>query len=79
MSHDPITNVDVHRDNRHKVDVDKEYAFMKNRIPFGATTHQYKTGKIIAGKLDRSDITVKKNPMNPTDHISYNPPDSTKP
>jgi len=42
MSHDPITNVDVHRDNRHtgkKVNIEKEFPFMKNKVPYGTTTH----------------------------------------
>ena len=52
---------------------------MKNKVPYGTTTHQYKTGKILDGKLDRTNITFKEPARNVTDHISYNPPDSTKP
>ena len=52
---------------------------MKNKIPSGATTHIFKTGKVVAGKLDRSNIEIKQNPMNTTDHVSYNPPDASKP
>jgi hypothetical protein len=62
MSHDPITNIDPHRDNRHcgkKVNIEKEWPFMKNRVPYGTGTHQYLTGKILDGKLDRTNIEIK--------------------
>lgn len=57
MSKDTIKNIDVRRDDKHKVDIESEYGFMKNRIPFGATTFTYKTGKLDKDyKLDRSNI-----------------------
>lgn len=57
MSKDPIKNIDVRRDDKPPVDIEKDYGFMKNRVPYGATTYIYKTGKL--GKdwnLDRSKI-----------------------
>ena len=62
MSHDPITNIDPHRDNRHtgkKVDIAKEWPFMKDRVPYGCGTHLYKTDKIKGGILDRTNISIK--------------------
>lgn len=76
---DPITNVDVWRDKKPKVNIEKDYSFMKDRVPAGTATHIFKTGKIEAGKLNRANITVKENPRNKTDHVSYNPPSSNKP
>lgn len=53
---------------------------MKNRIPYGATTHIYKTGKLDKDfKLDRTNIETKELPRNKTDHVSYDPPGSTRP
>ena len=53
---------------------------MKNRVPTGTTTHIFKTGKLGAdGKLDRSKIETKELPRNKTDHVSYEPPTSTRP
>lgn len=52
---------------------------MKNKVPSGTTTHIFATGKIADGKLDRTNIEVKENPRNKTDHVSYNPPMSSNP
>ena len=52
---------------------------MNNKIPSGTTTHIFKTGKISDGRLDRANITIKENPRNITDHVSYNPPNSSNP
>lgn len=52
---------------------------MKNKVPSGTATHTFTTGKIKDGKLDRSNIEIKENPRNPTDHVSYNPPEANKP
>lgn len=76
---DPITNIDVWRDKKPKVDIEKDYGFMKNKIPSNTATHIFQTGKILNGKLDRTNITIKENPRNKTDHVSYNPPSSNKP
>ena len=74
---DPITNIDVKRDDRPKVDIKTEYAFMKDKVPVGTTTHIYKTGKLgEGGKLNRTNILRKDNPKSKTDHISYEPPKS---
>ena len=57
MAKDTIKNIDVRRDEKPKVNVETEFGFMKNRIPFGATTFTYKTGKLDRDyKLDRSNI-----------------------
>jgi hypothetical protein len=77
--HDPITNINVWRDRKPKVDIPTEYAFMKDKIPSGTTTHTFTTGKMKSGRLDRTAIEYKENPRNKTDHVSYNPPTSTKP
>jgi hypothetical protein len=79
LSNDPITNIDVWRDQRPKVDIEKEFGFMKNKCPSGTTTHIFATGKIKDGKLDRTNIEVRENPRNKTDHVSYNPPMSSNP
>ena len=46
MSKDTIKNIDVRRDEKPKVNVETEFGFMKNRIPYGATTFTYKTSKL---------------------------------
>lgn len=79
LSHDPITNIDVWRDQRPKCNIEKEFPFMKNKVPSGATTHIFMTGKLKDGKLDRTNIEIKENPRNKTDHVSYNPPMSSNP
>ena len=61
------------------MDVDKEFGFMKNKCPTGTTTHIFMTGKVKDGRLDRTNIEVKENPRNKTDHVSYNPPMSSNP
>jgi len=53
---------------------------MKNRIPYGATTYIYQTGKLDRDfKLDRKNIEQKELPRNKTDHVSYDPPGSNRP
>jgi hypothetical protein len=53
---------------------------MKNKIPYGTTTHTFMTGKLDKGwKLDRTNIERKELPKNKTDHVSYDPPTSTRP
>lgn len=79
MSNDPITNIDVWRDRKPKADIEKEFGFMKNKLPAGTYTHTYLTNKVKDGKLDRSNIEIKENPRNKTDHVSYNPPTSGNP
>ena len=80
MSKDTIKNIDVRRDEKPKVNVETEFAFMKNRIPYGATTFTYKSNKLDNDyKLDRQNIIAKDQPRNPTDHVSYDPPGSTRP
>lgn len=53
LSKDPIKNIDIWRDRVPKVDIEKDYAFMKNRMPAGTTTFTFTTGKVKDGKLDR--------------------------
>ena len=49
-------------------------------MPYGTTTHIYKTGKLNGDfQLDRTNIEVKELPRNKTDHVSYDPPTSTRP
>ena len=80
MSKDTIKNIDVRRDEKPKVNVETEFSFMKNRIPYGATTFTYKTKKLDNDyKLNRQNIVTKDAPRNPTDHVSYDPPGSTRP
>lgn len=43
---DAITNIDVKRDDKHKVNIESEFAFMKNRIPIGTQTYIFKTKKL---------------------------------
>ena len=79
-SKDTIKNIDVRRDEKPPVNVETEFAFMKNRIPYGATTYIYKTGKLDNDyKLDRTNIEQKELPRNKTDHVSYDPPGSNRP
>ena len=77
---DAIKNIDVKRDDKHVVNIDTEFAFMKNRMPVGTQTYIFKTNKLDEDwKLDRSNIQVKELQKNKTDHISYDPPQSNKP
>jgi len=76
---DPITNIDVWRDHKPKPNIEKDYSFMKDRIPYGTTTHIFQSDKVKSGRLNRTNITVKENERNKTDHVSYNPPSSNKP
>jgi hypothetical protein len=69
----------VWRDKKPRPDIQKDYPHMKNKVPSGTTTHIFATGKIADGKLDRTNIEVKENPRNKTDHVSYNPPMSSNP
>lgn len=80
MKHDPIKNIDIRRDERPPVSIEKDFSFMKGRVPVGTKTFIYETGKLGAdGKLDRTNIVSKELPINKTDHISYNPPTATRP
>jgi hypothetical protein len=79
VKNDPITNIDVWRDRKPNVDIQKEFPFMKNIQPAGTQTFIYQTGKVLDGKLNRNDLTIKENPRNKTDHVSYNPPTSGNP
>ncbi|MFN9900239.1 MAG: hypothetical protein ACK55Z_15910 [bacterium] len=54
---DAITNIDVKRDDKHVVNIENEFGFMKNRIPVGTQTYIFKTKKLDGyWKLDRSNI-----------------------
>lgn len=80
MKKDPTKNIDVRRDDKAPVNIEKDYSFMKNRVPTGTTTHIFKTGKLGSdGRLDRTKIETKELPRNKTDHVSYEPPTSTRP
>lgn len=79
VSNDPIKNIDVWRDRVPKVDVEKEFGWLKKTLPAGTTTHIFISNKVKDAKLDRTNIEIKENPRNKTDHISYNPPTSTNP
>jgi hypothetical protein len=76
MKKDPIKNVDMWRDAKRKPDIEKDYGFMKNILPAGTATHTYQTGKVLNGKLDRTNITIEKAPRNKTDHVSFIPPEN---
>ena len=70
----------MRRDDKPPVDIEKDYSFMKNRVPYGTTTHIFKTGKLGPdGNLNRANIEVKELPRNKTDHVSYDPPTATRP
>lgn len=80
MKKDAIRNIDVRRDEKPPVSFEKDFSFMKGRVPVGTKTFIYETGKLGQnGKLDRSNITAKELPINKTDHISYDPPTATRP
>lgn len=76
---DAIRNIDIRRDEKPKVSIEKDFGFMKGRVPVGTKTFTYETGKLKDGKLDRANITQKETPINKTDHISYDPPTATRP
>lgn len=60
--------------------IEKDFSFMKGRVPVGTKTFIYETGKLGQnGKLDRTNILQKDLPINKTDHISYDPPTATRP
>ena len=53
---------------------------MKDRVPARTQTYTFKTGKLKQnGELKRENITIKENPRNKTDNISYNPPSAAHP
>lgn len=80
IHNDTIKNIDVRRDEKPRVNVETDYGFMKNRIPYGATTFTYRSGKLDRDyKLDRTNIEQKELARNATDHVSYDPPGSTRP
>jgi len=80
MKKDPIKNIDIRRDERPKVDIKKEFPFMENKVPTGTTTFTFLTGKLGKdGRLNREGIETKELPRNKTDHVSYDPPTSTRP
>jgi hypothetical protein len=80
MKHDAIRNIDVRRDEKPPVSIEKDFSFMKGRVPVGTKTFIYETGKLGKdGKLDRANIFTKDLPINKTDHISYDPPTATRP
>jgi hypothetical protein len=80
LKHDAIKNIDVRRDEKPPVNIEKDFGFMKGRVPVGTKTYIYQTGKIGKdGKLNRSNIEAKELPINKTDHISYDPPTATRP
>ena len=54
MAKDAIKNIDVRRDERPKIVIEKEFPFMKNRVPTGTQTFTFLTSKLDKdGKLDR--------------------------
>ena len=53
---------------------------MENKVPTGTTTFTYLTNKLGKdGRLNRETIVTKELPRNKTDHVSYDPPTSTRP
>lgn len=49
-------------------------------MPARTQTYTFKTGKLKQnGELNRENITIKENPRNKTDNISYNPPSASHP
>ena len=80
MKKDAIRNIDVRRDEKPPVTFEKDFSFMKGRVPVGTKTYIYETGKYGQdAKLDRTNIVAKELPINKTDHISYDPPTATRP
>jgi hypothetical protein len=43
MMNDPIKNIDVRRDERPPVSIEKDFGFMKGRVPVGTKTYTYET------------------------------------
>ena len=57
LKHDAIKNIDVRRDEKPKVSIEKDFSFMKGRVPVGTKTYIYQTNKLGPdGKLDRTNI-----------------------
>lgn len=80
MAHDPIKNIDIKRDETVPADIKNDFPWMKDRVPARTQTYTFKTGKLRQnGDLNRDKITIKENPRNKTDNISYNPPSAAHP
>ena len=77
---DPVRCINVRKDEKPRVDVEKDYGFMKGKVPTGTQTYTFLTGKLNqSGGLDRSGVPQRDVPRNKTDHVSYDPPTSTRP
>lgn len=46
MKHDAIKNIDVRRDEKAPVSIERDFGFMKGRVPVGTKTFIYETGKL---------------------------------
>ena len=46
MSKDPISNIDIRRADRPKVDIEKDFSFMKGKVPSGCETYTFRTHKL---------------------------------
>lgn len=75
MSKDPIKNVDVRRDEKPPVNIEKDFSFMKGKVPSGTETYTFRTNKLTqSGRLNRENIEMRQPPRNKTDNVSYDPP-----
>ena len=46
MAKDPIKNVDVRRDERPPVNIERDFSFMKGKVPCGTQTYTFRTNKL---------------------------------
>ncbi len=76
MKKDPTANIDVHRDAR---PAPPDISYLQSKWAIGTQKYTAKTGKVTDdGKLNRSsmDGVTKSQWRNPTDVISFEPPQS---
>lgn len=79
MKRDPITNIDIRRDEKKRPNPKEEFPYMKDRVPSGTQTFTFLTNKLgNNGKLNRDRIESREAPRSKTDHVSYDPPQANK-
>ena len=80
LNKDPIRNIDVIRDDPKMIEPNKDWSFMKGKVPAGTQTFIYKTNKLEKdGNLNRENIEIKPFVRNKTDHVTFEPPQSNRP
>ena len=80
VSKDPIQNIDVHRDLLKKITVEQSVKIPIGQVPYGTTLNTYKMGLNLDAKLDRESLGIKTKyfPRNPTDNLSFEPPEQSR-